>query len=85
MLGMLSLDRLAAARGDGLRPELRALLERRAAIETGPAVVALDAGQAGPNPPAARTLTLGDNVVPFAAKPLPDDEIRRKSKRLRAT
>ncbi|WP_109477109.1 hypothetical protein [Paraburkholderia sp. C35] len=35
MLPLLSLHALAAQRGDGLRPELRALFERHAGLTTG--------------------------------------------------
>jgi hypothetical protein len=35
MLPLLSLHALAAQRGDGLRPELKALFERRAGLATG--------------------------------------------------
>ena len=35
MLPLLSLHSLAAQRGDGLRPELKALLERHAGLVTG--------------------------------------------------
>lgn len=35
MLPFLSLHALAAQRGDGLRPELKALFERHAGVETG--------------------------------------------------
>ncbi|WP_233807145.1 hypothetical protein [Paraburkholderia sp. HP33-1] len=35
MLPLLSLHALAAQRGDGLRPELKALLERHAGLATG--------------------------------------------------
>ncbi len=35
MLRLLSLHALAAQRGDGLRPELLALFERHARVETG--------------------------------------------------
>ena len=35
MLPFLSLHALAAQRGDGLRPELLALFERQAGLETG--------------------------------------------------
>lgn len=39
MLPLLSLHALAAQRGDGLRPELRALFERRAGLVTGLAAI----------------------------------------------
>ncbi|MDB5621329.1 MAG: hypothetical protein JWQ24_5567 [Tardiphaga sp.] len=39
MLPFLSLHALAAQRGDGLRPELLALFERHAGLETGLAAV----------------------------------------------
>jgi hypothetical protein len=39
MLTLLSLHALVAHRGDGLRPELRALLERRAGLATGLAAI----------------------------------------------
>ena len=39
MLPLLSLHALAAQRGDGLRPELLALFERHAGLETGLAAI----------------------------------------------
>jgi hypothetical protein len=39
MLPFLSLHALAAQRGDGLRPELLALFERHAGLETGLAAI----------------------------------------------
>jgi hypothetical protein len=54
MTGLIRLHELAKARGDGLRPELLALLRRRSAIETNPAVVELATARgercAGPPP-----------------------------------
>lgn len=70
-MSFLAFDRIAAARGDGLKPELRALLERRAAVESTPHVVALNAGDTG-RPVAAQSAAapafLPGNVVPLAPK-----------------
>ena len=54
----LSLDAVAAKRGDGLRPELRALFERLATAPVYEATVRSDGMvQSGPNPaPAKATL-----------------------------
>lgn len=76
---------LAAARGDGLLPELRALLESRAhaglanvtelAIHRGDGLV-----QAGPHPVAAVAGELPSGVVSFRKPPVPPaQEVARKT------
>jgi hypothetical protein len=45
MLPLLSLHALAAQRGDGLRPELKALLERHTGLATGLAATIEPTGQ----------------------------------------
>jgi hypothetical protein len=70
-MSFLAFDRIAAARGDGLRPELRILLERRAAVESAPHVVAINTGDTGRPAvaqPAGATAFLPGNVVPLAPK-----------------
>jgi hypothetical protein len=47
MLPFLSLHALAAQRGDGLRPELLALFERHAGLETGLAAI-IEPDETGP-------------------------------------
>ncbi|MCT7375287.1 hypothetical protein [Chelativorans salis] len=60
------LHHMAATRGDGLRPELLALLRHRTAIEANPKVVEIGT-QAGPSPMPALTGALPGNVLPFPA------------------
>jgi len=55
MLNFVSLDRLAAGRGDGLRPELRELFQHRSILKEDPKLEDLAAWrsepmQAGPHP-----------------------------------
>ncbi|WP_159585999.1 hypothetical protein [Chelativorans xinjiangense] len=69
------LHQLAAPRGDGLRPELLALLRHRTAIEANPKVAEIGR-QAGPSPMPARTAALPDNVLPF---PVPEAEAGAKN------
>ncbi len=71
-MSFLDFDRIAAARGDGLRPELRALMERRAALQSAPQVADIAAGdtgrvQTGANPPALPDFLPG-NVARFPPK-----------------
>jgi hypothetical protein len=55
----LSLDAVAAKRDDGLRPELRALLERRATAPVYEAIVRSDGMiQSGPDPASAKATLL---------------------------
>jgi hypothetical protein len=55
----LSLDAAAAKRGDGLRPELRALLERLATAPVYEAIVRNDGMiQSGPDPASAKATLL---------------------------
>lgn len=72
MTGLLAFHRLAAARGDGLLPELRALLEYREQLQgTDPGVVSLDGRrpdgmvQAGPSPRGGEALFVPGNVTRF--------------------
>lgn len=68
MVPLNSFHAIAAARGDGLRPEFRALIERIAA-ESAVADIALHRGdaqvQAGPNPRGAIGTALPEGVVRF--------------------
>lgn len=75
MSGFLKLDRLAAARGDGLHPRLLELLEQRALVFEGdPNVVELHNvregafTQAGPEPTPARPAFLPGNVIDFTPR-----------------
>jgi hypothetical protein len=72
MSGLLSFHRMAAARGDGLHPRLRDLLEAREQMgTTAGAVVDISTErrnhmvQAGPNPVCALPRFLPGNVVRF--------------------
>jgi hypothetical protein len=72
MSGFLNLHLLAAARGDGLHPRLRDLLEARARTAADPRIADLSAEagrpvQAGPNPALERPPFLPGNVVPMDA------------------
>lgn len=62
-------DRLASTRGEGLLPELRALLESRAVMEAGERVVPplSTLSQAGPDP-RPRAGTSGGNVLKFVPR-----------------
>ena len=68
MLPLNNFHAIAAARGDGLRPEFMALIERIAA-ESAVADIALHRGgaqvQAGPNPAGLVGATLPEGVVRF--------------------
>jgi hypothetical protein len=68
MLPLNSFHAIAAARGDGLRPEFLVLMERIAA-ESAVADIALRRGdaqiQAGPNPSGAIGTALPEGVVRF--------------------
>lgn len=67
MRGLTGLHSLAAPRGDGLAPQLLALLERRALIERAALARIGNADgfeQAGPNPSGANTAP-DTNVLPF--------------------
>lgn len=75
MIGFLKLDRLAAARGDGLHPRLLELIEQRALTAEGdPNVVELHNvregafTQAGPGPTPARPAFLPGNVIDFTPR-----------------
>ena len=71
MSGLIAFHAIAAARGDGLLPELRDLLEYREARQADPAIVELSAiredrmMQAGPSPARRDPLFLPGNVVRF--------------------
>jgi len=87
-MSWLNLHRLAAARGDGLRPELQALFEHRAeTIEANPSVVELNSVhpsglvQAGPCPTPRVPDFLPGNVVPLASYARPARQAARKSSR----
>lgn len=72
MSGFLSFHRLAAARGDGLHPKLRELLQQREVIAASRDVVEIDRfreglfTQAGPAPAPKAPGFLPGNVVGFA-------------------
>ena len=67
-MSYLVFDAMAAPRGDGLRPELRALLERRAEITASSNIVEIAPGDTGRPPPSegksAPAFAAG-NIVPF--------------------
>jgi hypothetical protein len=72
MSGLLQFHQLAAARGDGLLPQLRELIEARARAAADPRVadLAAESGrpvQAGPNPGGEVPRFLPGNVVPMEA------------------
>ncbi len=78
MLGMLSLHALALHDGDGLRPELKKLLEDRSRRTThGPNVVALEeiGGMrlSGPAAPRRTPEELPDGVVRFPRRNQPNN------------
>lgn len=97
MLGLTNLHQIAAARGDGLRPELLELLQR--AAQAAPNVVQLDQyrsdgmQQAGPVPCQSFGGALPENVVPFrpaikktaVKKAAPKRQAPRKSRAKRLT
>lgn len=84
MSGWLEFDRLAAARGDGLDPALRAVLREREALARDPAVAEMarychGPVQAGPNPaPRPDAFVVTGNVVPAAHRFI-DASIERKN------
>ena len=72
MNGLTRLHAIAAARGDGLRPELLALFQRQYETARHPNVVVLqphDRTQAGPSPVGIGTTDLPDGVLAFPARP----------------
>ncbi|WP_163271916.1 hypothetical protein [Chelativorans alearense] len=75
MLPFERLHQLAAPRGDGLRPELLALLRHRTAIEANPKMAEIGR-QAGPSPIPALAGALSGNVLPF---PVPEAKAGAKS------
>ena len=85
MSGFLSFHRLAAARGDGLHPKLRELLEQREAIAASQDVVEIDRfregsfTQAGSAPAPKAPEFLPGNVVAFAAAQRAPAVARKKS------
>lgn len=85
MSGFLSFHRLAAARGDGLHPKLRELLEQREAIAASQDVVEIDRfregsfTQAGSAPAPKAPEFLPGNVVVFAAAQRAPAVARKKS------
>lgn len=72
MSGFLAFHLIAAARGDGLHPRLREMLEQRARIEAATDIVDLGvlngSVQAGPNPAPTQTMFRPGNVVAFGAR-----------------
>jgi hypothetical protein len=73
-MSLLGFNAIASARGDGLHPALRSLMEQRQALETDARVTDLASArgdlpvQAGPNPsPAPGTFRPG-NVVDFKSR-----------------
>ena len=84
MSDLLKFHELAAARGDGLLPQLRQLLETRARAAADPHLVDLSAqagrpAQAGPNPGRAVPHFLPGNVVPMEAYARQAVAARKKS------
>lgn len=71
-MSFLDFDRVAAARGDGLLPELRALLERRARLAHDPNVSEINGNDTGrPMPRTAGGAFVAGNVVPIDTRPNP--------------
>lgn len=85
MSGILSFHHLAAARGDGLHPLLRQVLEERERLAASGATVVELAGerglmvQAGPNPSRALPPFLPGNVVRFEPAAADTSRASRKS------
>jgi hypothetical protein len=85
MSGFLSFHRLAAARGDGLHPKLRELLEQREAIAASQDVVEIERfrdgsfTQAGSAPAPKAPGFLPGNVVGFTAAQHTPAAARKKS------
>jgi hypothetical protein len=67
MTSLVNFHALAAARGDGLRPELRALLERAAAVPPRSVLTVRSDGmvQSGPDPMSAEIKKEPGNVLLF--------------------
>ena len=85
---LLGFHALAEAHGDGFHPDLRALMERRQALETDDRITDLagirrDILQAGPNPTPAPGAFRPGNVIDFksrAAEIAADAETERAAK-----
>jgi hypothetical protein len=81
---LTGLHALAASRGDGLRPELLALLKQREAIQASGVsdIAGFREGafrQAGPNPVRSVSGPLPDGVLSFLRKPaLPSHDARTR-------
>lgn len=74
MIGLFRLDGVAAARGDGLHPLLRALVvQERDLVARGVVVHPASAGCAGAPPSSAMPQDPASNVVPLMPRPAPDD------------
>jgi hypothetical protein len=86
---VIRMHELAMARGDGLRPELLALLRRRAAIENDPAITELDAIRgglcAGPPPLGSATSETSTGVLRFPGPAAASDQQTRPGKDKRCT
>ncbi|MGQ2906807.1 MAG: hypothetical protein ACT6QU_02520 [Aliihoeflea sp.] len=72
-MSLLGFHAMAAARGDGLHPELRALMGRRQALEADERIADLadvrgDTVQAGPNPTPAPGAFRPGNVIDFKSR-----------------
>lgn len=82
MFGLTAFDKMIARNGDGLRPEMRALFERLATIETSTNVTDLadyrtrTAAQSGPNPVAPGN-GVEDNVIPLRSARIPTTAQRK--------
>lgn len=89
MTMMMRMHELATARGDGLRPELLALLRRRAAIENDPAIrelATVEGGQcAGPPPTGAVDGAPPSGVLRFPDRLSISNQQRRSRKGNRCT
>lgn len=70
---LLGFHAMAATQGDGLHPELRALMERRQALENDARIADLaglrgDSVQAGPNPAPVPGVFRPGNVIDFKSR-----------------
>ncbi|VIO77075.1 hypothetical protein CI1B_68980 [Bradyrhizobium ivorense] len=76
---MHNFDAIAALRGDGFRPELRALLDRTATARSAELFVRADGMlQSGPN---ASPVVARHNVVPFRCEPSEGADDKRETTR----
>lgn len=76
MFNFLALDLIAAGRGDGLRPELRELLQRRATIAAEPKVADLAAWRVEPAPAGSRSAAGQTGRLPASILRFPDPRVQ---------